>query len=99
MIRNYCPKIGTVNSRLDTIETYDIRGDKMVEKELRFEILFTVNQLKSLLKESWQQGEIGQAEKNKIMDNLGQIKQIIYNDIEFKNSAKGNYSQKFKIFR
>ncbi len=56
----------------------------MVNGELRFELVNQLGLIKSLLKDSVKEHEISQDMRVKIMGKIGEIKSILYSDLEFK---------------
>lgn len=77
----------------------NMEGDEVISKDLSFEIMCSVNQLKSFIREGYDIGEIGCLEKNSILDKLGQIKQVVLSDCCFKQSYQREYPGRIKMIR
>ena len=60
-----------------------------MDTTLKYELLSQVNLIKSLLAESYRDGEISEKERKNIMSHVGSIKSILYsNDLILKDTIK-----------
>ena len=71
----------------------------MIDKQLRFEIVHSINQIKSLLREAEKVSEISPHERKLIMSKLGEVKQIMFSDFSFKQVYLNEYQNRVKLIR
>lgn len=60
----------------------------VINGELRYELVDQLGVIKSLLKDSVKEHEISQDMRLKIMGKIGEIKSILYSDLEFKKGIR-----------